>query len=63
MTLLGKIRNVNPSIFEQNDTIMTKYLLLGNIFFDVTSNTLTLNAIISSKIFDASIFLQYLQQF
>ena len=45
-TLVDKIRNINTSILEQNDIIITKDLVFGNISLDVTSNILILNATI-----------------
>ena len=61
MTLLDKIRNINI-ILEQNNTIITKSLLIANISHGDTLNTFILNGtteyLISNKSFDASIFSQ-----
>ena len=59
MILLDKI---NTSILKQNDTIITKDLLCGNISLDNISNTPYLNATIDclfcTERFDVSIFAQ-----
>lgn len=44
MTLLDKMRNINATILEQNEIIITKDLLFGSISLDDTSDTLMLDA-------------------
>ena len=54
--------SIKTKILEKNDNIITRDLLFGNIFFDVTSNSLVLDAtidyLISTKRFDGFIFAQ-----
>ena len=61
-TKLDKTRNINTSFLEQNDIIITKDLVFGNISLDDNLNSLTLNAtigyLISTKRFAGSIFAQ-----
>lgn len=62
MTLLDKMRNINATILEQNEIIITKDLLFGSISLDDTSDTLILDAtgdcLISMKRFHVSVFPQ-----
>ena len=59
MTLVNKIKNINCSILEFNDAVVTKILLFGYNTLSDSCNTLILNStidyIISTKIFDDSI--------
>ena len=62
ITPLEKIRNIKFNILEQNNTILTKGFLFGNISLGDTSNALilkgTIDYLISGKRLDDYIFAQ-----
>ena len=59
MTFLNKIKNINCSILEFSDVVVTKTVLFGDNTLSDSCNTLILNStidyIISTKRFDDSI--------
>ena len=59
-TILSTINDIDSSLTNTNDTILTHILLFGKASLDISANTLILNAtmnyIISTNRFDVSLF-------